>query len=77
MSRVYIGRRDSADPIKTQRAVREAITDWQVLVIKNALGQKFRATMQVRLHRPWWMPGFLYRRLMASVVIDNHLERKR
>ena len=77
MSRVYIGRRDSADPIKTQRAVREAITDWQVLVIKNALGQKFKATMQVSLRRPRWMPKWLYRRLMASVVIDNHLEQKR
>ena len=77
MSRVYIGRRDSADPIKTQRAVREAITDWQVLVIKNALGQRFKATMQVSLRRPRWMPKWLYSRLMASVVIDNHLERKR
>ena len=77
MSRVYIGERDSADPIKTQRAVKEAISDWQVLVIKNALGQKFRATMQVSLRRPRWMPRWLYSRLMASVLIDNHLERKR
>lgn len=77
MSRVFVGERKSANPAKTQQAVQDAISDWQVLEIRNALGQKFRATMQVRLHRPWWMPGFLYRRLMASVVIDNHLERKR
>ena len=77
MSRVYIGRRDSADPIKTQRAVKEAISDWQVLVIKNALGQRFKATMKVSLRRPRWMPKWLYSRLMASVVIDNHLEQKR
>ena len=77
MSRVFVGERKSADPAKTQRAVKDAISEWQALVIRNALGQKFRATMQVRLHRPWWMPGFLYSRLMASVLIDNHLERKR
>jgi hypothetical protein len=77
MSRVFVGERKTKDPAKTERAVKDAISDWQALEIKNALGQKFRATMQVRLVRPRWMPKWLYRRLMASVVIDNHLERKR
>ena len=77
MSRVFVGERKTKDPAKTERAVKDAITDWQVLVIKNALGQRFKATMQVSLRRPRWMPKWLYRRLMASVVIDNHLERKR
>jgi hypothetical protein len=77
VSRIYVGKRKSADPGKTGRAVAEAISEWRDVEIRNALGQKFRGSVQVFLRRPMWMPSFLYRRLMASVVVENKLERKR
>jgi hypothetical protein len=77
VSRIYVGKRKAASPRKTERAVAEAIGEWRDLEVRNALGQKFRASMQVALRRPWWMPGFFYRRLMATVVVENKLERKR
>jgi hypothetical protein len=75
MARAYVGGRKSADPAKTERAIAEAVGDWQRMEIRNALGQKFRASMQVEIRRPWWMPGLLYRALMRAVVVHSRLER--
>lgn len=71
MSRVYLGARDSRSPEALTKATVEALTDWQETVIRNALGQRFRAGMRVGLRRPWWMPGPLYHLLLASIVTEH------
>jgi hypothetical protein len=75
VSRAYVGTRKSASPAKTEREIAAAVGDWQRLEIRNALGQKFRASMQVEIRRPWWMPSPLYRALMRAVVVHSRLER--
>ncbi len=75
--RLYLSRRDTRSPEAVRAATFEAISDWQATEVKNALGQKFRATVRVGLRRPWWMPGPLYRALMRSVVTESAWEQRR
>ena len=77
MSRLYLGSRDVRSPEAARHATFGAISDWQQTEIKNALGQKFRASVRVGLRRPWWMPGPLYRALLRSVVTESGWEQKR
>lgn len=76
MSRIYLGHRAST-PGRAERAALQAITDWRQTEIRNALGQKFRSSIQVNLRRPWWMPSRLYLALMRSVVVSSKSERLR
>jgi hypothetical protein len=64
-------------PEAAGRATVEAIADWQATIVKNALGQRFRASVRVGLRRPWWMPAPLYRVLLRSVVTESRWEQKR
>jgi hypothetical protein len=77
MSRIYLSARDVRTPAKAERAAVMAITDWQETVVRNALGQKFKASARVELCRPWWMPGFLYNVLMRSILVEHRAERMR
>ena len=77
MSRIYLGRRDVRDATAAQAAAFEAISEWRQTEIRNALGQRFRASVRVGLRRPWWLPRRLYHALLASVVTEDRLERKR
>jgi hypothetical protein len=50
----------------------KTISDWQETRVRNALGQEFRSTSsRVLIRRPGWMPGWFYRRLMRTVVIEE------
>ena len=75
--RLYLGHRDVRSPEAVSTATFEAISDWQATIVKNALGQRFRASVRVGLRRPWWMPGPLYRALLRSVVTESRWEQKR
>ena len=75
MSRIFLNERDVRSPEAAARAAHEAILEWRVTEIRNALGQRFRAGVRVELHRPWWMPAFLYEILMRSIVIEGTAER--
>lgn len=77
MSRIYLSRRDIRTPEQASRAAHEAIVDWRSTEIRNALGQRFRASIHVELHRPWWMPARLYEALMRSIVVETNAERTR
>ncbi len=77
MSRLYLSRRDVRSPEAASAAAFDAISDWQQTEVKNALGQKFRASVRVGLHRPWWMPAPIYRILLRSVVTESRWEQKR
>ena len=77
MSRLYLGHRDVRSPEAAGAAAFEAISDWQATIVKNALGQRFRASVRVGLRRPWWMPAPLYRALLRSVVTESRWEQKR
>lgn len=75
--RLFLSRRDTRSPDAARHATFEAISDWQATLVKNALGQKFRASARVVLRRPWWMPSPLYRALMRSVVVESGWEQRR
>lgn len=75
MSRIFLSRRDVASPAKAQSAAHDAITEWRTTEVRNALGQKFRASVHVQVRRPWWMPGPLYRAIMRTIVIQAKAER--
>jgi len=77
VSRVFLGGRKTADPAKTERAVAESVAEWRTLELRNALGMKFRASMQVQVRRPRWMPDPLYRWFMRTIVVPSKLERLR
>ena len=77
MSRIYLGHRDVRSPEAAERAAREEIVGWTSTLVRNALGQKFRASARVELQRPWWMPGALYQRLLRSIVVESRAERTR
>lgn len=77
MSRIFMNRRDVRSPEAAERAAFQAISEWRSVEMKNALGQHFGLTVRVGLRRPAWMPAWLYRRLLASVVTEERLERTR
>ncbi len=70
-ARVFLGGRRSATPEAFARHSRTAITDWQRLQVKTALGMQFRHTSRVVIVKPAWMPAWLYRRLLRSIVIET------
>lgn len=74
--RIYLGARDLATPEKAAARTREVIADWESVRVKTALGTHFRYTSRVELVRPWWMPAWLYGRLMRSIVVENQAEEK-
>lgn len=75
--RIYLRRREIDTPAKAAQSAHVAIVDWRVAEIRNALGQRFRSTLHVEVRRPWWMPGWLYERLMRSIVVETNAERVR
>jgi hypothetical protein len=77
MSRIYLGHRDVRSPEAARTAARDEILGWHSTEVRNALGQKFRASMRVELVCPWWMPGPLYQRLLRSIVVETRAERTR
>jgi len=77
MSRIYLGRRDVRSAAQASRSAHEAIVEWRSTEIRNALGQRFRASVRVEVRQPWWMPSWLYERLMRSIVVETDAERTR
>ena len=75
--RIYLGARDTRSATAVRSATVEAISEWQATEIKNALGQKFRATVRVGLRRPWWLPTPLYLALLRSIVTESAWEQRR
>ena len=47
------------------------LADWQTVRIREAMGQRFLQNTRVVLIRPRWMPGWLYRRLLRSIVVEG------
>ena len=77
MSRIFLSRRDVRTPAVAQERALLAVSDWQRTIVRNALGQKFRASARVELRRPWWLPEPLYQALLRSIVVEHHAERTR
>jgi hypothetical protein len=77
MSRIFLSSRDVTSPAKAATTAHDAITEWRTTEVRNALGQKFRASVHVEVRQPWWMPGPLYRALMRTIVIEAKAERTR
>ena len=67
----FLGGRKTTSPEKFDRHVRRELADWQEFRIRTALGMEFRQTSRVLLARPVWMPAWLYRRLLRSIVIET------
>lgn len=70
-AKAFLGKRRIATREAFERHARTEISEWQALQIKTALGMRFRQTSRVAIVRPLWMPGFLYRRLLRSIVIET------
>lgn len=68
--RAFLRARDLADPAKAVRKRDELLFDWSAIKVRTALGTMFRHDARATLRRPWWMPGWLYRRLLASIVVE-------
>ncbi|MEW6223179.1 MAG: hypothetical protein AB1627_00980 [Chloroflexota bacterium] len=67
----FLGARKSSTPEAFGRHATRLLADWQEHRIRTALGMEFRQTSRVLIARPWWMPGWLFRRLMRSVLIET------
>lgn len=70
-TRRFLGRRKSGDVAAFDRHVRRAISEWQTLEIKTALGMHFRQSARISIVRPFWMPDWLYRWLLRSVIVET------
>ncbi len=68
--RAFLRARDLADPAKAVRKRDEILFDWTSVKVRTALGAAFRHDARATLRRPWWMPAWLYRRLLASIVVE-------
>ena len=68
--RAYLRARDLASPAKAVGKRDQIIRDWTELTVQTALGVQFRHGARVILRRPGWLPGPLYRRLLASIVVE-------
>ena len=56
-------------------AAREAMREQarqQERFIVDRVGIEFRQTFRVIIRRPRWMPDSIYRRLMRTIVIEEH-----
>lgn len=67
----FLGRRKVSSPEKFGQHARTELAEWQEFRIKSALGMQFRQTSRVVVVRPRWMPAFLYRRLLGSIVVET------
>lgn len=73
----FLGHRKTSSSAKFDKHVRRELADWQEFRIRTALGMEFRQTSRVLLAPPRWMPGWLYRRLLGSIVIEiKDVERR-
>ncbi len=70
-SRAFLNRRKVRNIVAAREHVREAITDWEELRIKTALGHKLGRRSRVTLVRPWWMPDRLYLWLLNTIVAEE------
>lgn len=66
----FLGGRKTATPEKFDRHVRRELAEWQEFRIRTSLGMEFRQTSRVLLVKPGWMPAWLFRRLLRSIVIE-------
>lgn len=39
--------------------------------VEDHLRLEFRIQQRISVHAPWWMPQWLYRRLMRSILIEQ------
>lgn len=69
--RAYLRARQLRNPLKARVAVTEAITEWEDLRIKTALGHKLGRTSRIVMNRPWWMPQRFYLWLLGTVVAET------
>lgn len=67
----FLGQRKTTSPAKFDKHVRRELAEWQEFRIRTALGMEFRQTSRVVIVRPRWMPAWLFRRLLRSVVIET------
>ena len=66
---VYLGAR-KCTPEKIGRHVDEAISGWEILIIRTATGAQLRRAGRVMMRRPRWMPRWFYVRLLGTIVVD-------
>jgi hypothetical protein len=70
-TRAYLRARDLSTPAKAVAKRDRIISEWTTLQVQTALGAQFRHDARVLLRRPRWMPEAIYRRLLASIVVET------
>ncbi len=66
-----------SSPDKAAASTRKVIADWDTERIRIGLAAEFHRSTRVSLVRPWWLPPWLYSRLMRSIVVEAKQEESR
>lgn len=69
--RAFLRASDTATPEQAAAAATKVIADWETQRIRLALGREFAVASRVLLRRPRWMPNWLYRILMRSIIVEQ------
>ncbi len=64
-------------PEQAAASTRKVIADWDTERIRIGLAAEFHRSTRVSLVRPWWLPPWLYSRLMRSIVVEAKQEESR
>lgn len=67
----FMGSRKVRDLPAITAHTAQVIADWEQLRVRTAMGNTFRRESRIVLRRPRWMPGFLYGRLLRSIVVET------
>jgi hypothetical protein len=70
-AKVYLRARQLRNPMKARVAVTQAISEFEELKIKTALGHHLGRRSRIVLRRPWWMPGRFYTWLLSTIVAET------
>lgn len=67
----YMGSRKMRDLRAVTAHTAQVIADWEQLRLTTALGTVVKRESRIVLKQPVWMPGWLYRRLLRSMVVET------
>jgi hypothetical protein len=70
-AKAYLRARQLRNPMKARVAIQTAISEFEDLRIKTALGQHLGRRSRIVLVRPWWMPNRFYTWLLSTVVSET------
>lgn len=71
VTRRFMGSRKMRDLPTMARRTSQVIADWEQLRVRTSMGNEFRRESRVVLARPWWLPPWLYTRLLRSIVVET------